>query len=143
KMMLAGRTLYGPDIQSLHSLMKTLVDKAPSADTAGERKLLDIKSEYIERVAGDLKLKRPMRVALDCGNGVGGVIAEQLFRAIGCEVDTLFCDVDGNFPNHHPDPADPDNLQDLIRHVMSTDCELGLDGDWGSCHPRHRTECPP
>lgn len=131
KMMLAGRTLYGPDIQSLHSLMKTLVDKAPSADTAGERKLLDVKSEYIERVAGDLKLKRPMRVALDCGNGVGGVIAEQLFRAIGCEVDTLFCDVDGNFPNHHPDPADPDNLQDLIRHVMSTDCELGLafDGD--------------
>src|SRR5690606_1609709 len=84
-----------------------------------------------DRVAGDLRLKRPMHIAIDCGNGVGGVLAERLFRAIGCEVDTLYCDVDGNFPNHHPDPADPANLQDLISHVRSSDCELGLafDGD--------------
>ena len=131
KMMLAGRTLYGPDIQALRTLMESISGQAPAAAQAGERKSLDIKPEYIERVANDLKLKRPMRVALDCGNGVGGVLAEQLFRAIGCEVDTLYCDVDGNFPNHHPDPADPANLQDLIQHVMSTDCELGLafDGD--------------
>ncbi|HLU00088.1 MAG TPA: phosphomannomutase/phosphoglucomutase [Burkholderiaceae bacterium] len=131
KMMLAGRTLYGPDIQALHTLMESLVDVAPQASQEGQRKPWDIKPEYVQRIVGDLKLKRPMRIALDCGNGVGGVIAEQLFRAIGCEVDTLFCDVDGNFPNHHPDPADPHNLQDLIRHVMSSDCELGLafDGD--------------
>lgn len=131
KMMLAGRTLYGPDIQALRTLMESLGGNAPENAQPGRRKPLDIKPEYIRRIVGDLKLKRPMRIALDCGNGVGGVIAEQLFRAIGCEVDTLFCEVDGTFPNHHPDPADPHNLQDLIRHVMSTDCELGLafDGD--------------
>lgn len=131
KMMLAGRTLYGPDIQAVRTLMEHLAGREPSAPRPGERKPLDIKAEYIHRVASDLKLKRPMRVALDCGNGVGGVLAEQLFRAIGCEVDTLYCDVDGDFPNHHPDPADPENLQDLIQHVRSTDCELGLafDGD--------------
>ncbi len=131
KMMLAGRTLYGPDIQALRTLMESLGENAPENAQPGQRKPLDIKPEYIRRIVGDLKLKRPMRIALDCGNGVGGVIAEQLFRAIGCEVDTLFCEVDGTFPNHHPDPADPHNLQDLIRHVMSTDCELGLafDGD--------------
>lgn len=131
KMMLAGRTLYGPDIQALQALMRQLAPHAPTAAEPGQRKPLDIKPEYVARVAGDLKLKRPMRVALDCGNGVGGVLAEELFRAIGCEVDTLYCDVDGRFPNHHPDPADPHNLQDLIRHVQSSDCELGLafDGD--------------
>lgn len=131
KMMLAGRTLYGPDIQALRTLMESLGENAPENAQPGQRRPLDIKPEYIRRIVGDLKLKRPMRIALDCGNGVGGVIAEQLFRAIGCEVDTLFCEVDGTFPNHHPDPADPHNLQDLIRHVMSTDCELGLafDGD--------------
>jgi len=131
KMMLAGRTLYGPDIQALQALMEKLNDCEPSAAEPGRRETRDVIPEYIERIAADLKLKRPMRIALDCGNGVGGVLAERLFRAIGCEVDTLYCDVDGSFPNHHPDPADPANLQDLIRHVMSTDCELGLafDGD--------------
>ena len=131
KMMLAGRTLYGPDIQALMALMETLAGCEPTAAEAGERRVLDIKPQYIERVTSDLKLKRPMRIALDCGNGVGGVLAESLFRALGCEVDTLYCDVDGRFPNHHPDPADPANLQELIQHVMSSDCELGLafDGD--------------
>lgn len=131
KMMMAGRTLYGPDIQALQGLMEKLATLPPTAAEPGRRRKRDVVPEYIERVAGDLKLQRPMKVALDCGNGVGGVLAEQLFRAIGCEVDTLYCDVDGSFPNHHPDPADPKNLQDLIRHVMTTDCELGLafDGD--------------
>jgi len=130
KMMLAGRTLYGPDIQALQTRMQELGSEAP-AEARGKRQELDITNDYVERVAGDLQLKRSMRVALDCGNGVGGVLAERLFRAIGCDVDTLYCDVDGSFPNHHPDPADPGNLQDLIRHVRSTDCELGLafDGD--------------
>lgn len=131
KMMLAGRTLYGQDIQALQALMQQLQETAPAAGTPGVRHAKDVKPEYIERIVGDLKLKRPMHIAVDCGNGVGGVLAEQLFTAIGCKVDTLYCDVDGHFPNHHPDPADPANLQDLIRHVQSTDCELGLafDGD--------------
>ena len=130
KMMLAGCTLYGPDIQTLRTVMQDLAAREP-AGPAGVRERIDIMPEYVERVAGDLRLKRPMRVALDCGNGVGGVLAERLFRAIGCEVDALYCDVDGKFPNHHPDPADPHNLEDLIRHVQSSDCELGLafDGD--------------
>src|SRR5690606_14761637 len=81
--------------------------------------------------SSDVKLSRPMKIAIDCGNGVGGVVATQLFKALGCTVDELFCDVDGTFPNHHPDPADPHNLEDLIRHVKETDCALGLafDGD--------------
>ena len=130
KMMMAGRTLYGPDIQALQALMGELAGREPTGPQ-GRRELLDVKPEYVERVAGDISLKRPMRVALDCGNGVGGILAERLFRAIGCEVDGLFCDVDGKFPNHHPDPADPVNLQDLIRHVQNSDCEIGLafDGD--------------
>lgn len=130
KIMMAGRTLYGADIKDLHTRMQALAEREP-AGPRGEREKLDVKPTYVERVTGDLHLKRPMRIAIDCGNGVGGVLAEQLFRALGCEVDTLFCDVDGHFPNHHPDPADPHNLEDLIRHVQSTDCELGLafDGD--------------
>src|SRR3546814_7966296 len=72
-----------------------------------------------------------MKIAIDCGNGVGGAVAARLFRALGCEVDELYCQVDGSFPNHHPDPADPRNLQDLIKHVKENNCELGLafDGD--------------
>ena len=130
KMMMAGRTLYGPDIQALHALMGELAGHEP-ADPQGRREALDIKPDYVERVASDIKLKRPMRVALDCGNGVGGVLAERLFRSLGCEVDTLFCDVDGTFPNHHPDPAVAANLKDLIEHVQNSDCEIGLafDGD--------------
>ncbi len=131
KIMMAGRTLYGPDIQALHALMQKLAQVAPNGRPQGARNALDVIPQYVERVAGDLAMKRPMRIAIDAGNGVGGVMAERLFRALGCEVDTLYCDVDGTFPNHHPDPADPHNLEDLIRHVQTTDCELGLafDGD--------------
>jgi len=76
-------------------------------------------------------LARPLHIAIDCGNGVGGVLAAALFRALGCTVDELYCEVDGDFPNHHPDPADPHNLHDLIAHVQASDCALGLafDGD--------------
>ncbi|MEO6985188.1 MAG: phosphomannomutase/phosphoglucomutase [Paralcaligenes sp.] len=97
----------------------------------GSRQALSLIDAYIDRISADVKLARPMKIAIDCGNGVGGAVAPQLFAALGCEVDTLFCEVDGHFPNHHPDPADPHNLQDLIRHVKNSDCELGLafDGD--------------
>lgn len=129
KMMLAGETLHGEAIQALAGIMA-----APEPVTGvapGKRTALNLVERYIGEIKASVHLQRPMRVALDCGNGIGGAVAGRLFRALGCKVDELFCDVDGSFPNHHPDPADPHNLQDLIRHVQATDCELGLafDGD--------------
>ena len=86
---------------------------------------------YIERVVSDVRLARPMKVVMDCGNGVAGAVAPALFRRLGCELVELYCDVDGNFPNHHPDPSKPENLQDVIRALRETDAEIGLafDGD--------------
>ncbi|MFM8761027.1 MAG: phosphomannomutase/phosphoglucomutase, partial [Polynucleobacter victoriensis] len=87
--------------------------------------------EYLQRIVGDVKLKRKIKISVDCGNGVGGAFAGKLFRELGCEVEELFCEVDGTFPNHHPDPAHLENLQDLIKNLQTTDNELGLafDGD--------------
>jgi len=129
KMMMAGKTLHGAGVQALKDIMRTV--EPPAGTSPGKRRPLDLAAAYIERIVSDVKLARPMKIAIDCGNGVGGSIAPRLFRALGCEVDELFCEVDGQFPNHHPDPADPHNLQDLIRHVRETDCEIGLafDGD--------------
>lgn len=128
KMMLAGRTLYGEDITTLRQDMSR--PKA-IASTPGQSEPIDIKPVYLERVTSDIKLARPMKIAIDCGNGVAGVIAASLYRELGCEVEELFCEVDGKFPNHHPDPAEPHNLQDLIKAVQESDCEIGLafDGD--------------
>ncbi|MFC4277069.1 phosphomannomutase/phosphoglucomutase [Achromobacter aloeverae] len=131
KMMLAGAALYGDGIQELRKAMEAAGGKAPAGVTPGKRRTLDLVETYLQRVVGDVKLARPMKIAIDCGNGVAGAIAPRLFRALGCEVTELFCEVDGNFPNHHPDPADPHNLEDLIRCVQTTDNEIGLafDGD--------------
>ncbi|HET6591895.1 MAG TPA: phosphomannomutase/phosphoglucomutase, partial [Xanthomonadales bacterium] len=87
--------------------------------------------DYIERIAGDIQLERPLKVVVDCGNGIGGVCAADTLRAIGAEVLPLFDEVDGNFPNHHPDPSEPENLKDLIEAVRLMDADLGLalDGD--------------
>ncbi|WP_454004387.1 phosphomannomutase/phosphoglucomutase [Alcaligenes sp. Marseille-Q7550] len=128
KMMMAGRTLHGADIQALKKRIQAGVQPAAQPGAREARDLLD---QYVAAIAERVKLARPMRIALDCGNGVGGVVAERLFKALGCDVDVLFGEVDGSFPNHHPDPAEPHNLEDLIRHVQNTDCELGLafDGD--------------
>jgi phosphomannomutase/phosphoglucomutase len=132
KIMLGGKTLHGDDIQALRQAMDALWANqgAPKA-VQGERHELNLIGTYIRRIASDIQLARPLKIAIDCGNGVGGVAAAQLFEALGCTVDTLFCDVDGHFPNHHPDPSEPANLQDLVRHVTTSDCELGLafDGD--------------
>jgi phosphomannomutase/phosphoglucomutase len=129
KMMMGGRALYGDDVQSLAAAMNGPASAA--AAPAGTRRQLDLVAGYVARVASGVKLARPMKIAIDCGNGVAGAVAPALFRALGCEVTELFCEVDGNFPNHHPDPAEPKNLQDLIKCVAETDCELGLafDGD--------------
>ncbi len=129
KMMMGGRALYGDDVQQL---AQTMNGQAPApAPEPGTRRQLDLAQTYIARVASGVKLARPMKIAIDCGNGVAGAVAPALFRALGCDVTELFCDVDGTFPNHHPDPAEPKNLQDLIKCVAETDCELGLafDGD--------------
>ncbi|HWV63457.1 MAG TPA: phosphomannomutase/phosphoglucomutase [Oxalicibacterium sp.] len=127
KMVLAGEAIYGDAIQALH---QAIVD-GKLTEGKGSYRTHDIRDAYLKRITGDVKLARPMKVAVDCGNGVAGAFAGDLYRALGCEVIELFCDVDGNFPNHHPDPAHPENLQDLIKCLQETDAEIGLafDGD--------------
>jgi phosphomannomutase len=92
---------------------------------------VDVTADYVARIVGDVRLSRPMKVVVDCGNGIAGATAPAIFRALGCEVTELFSDVDGNFPNHHPDPSKPENLNDVIHALKTTDAELGLafDGD--------------
>jgi len=128
KMMVGGVTLYGPSITSLKEEMSRPM---VLADRRGQSRPTDIVPPYIKHIVDTVKLARPMKIAIDCGNGVAGTVAGRLFRQLGCEVIELFCDVDGNFPNHHPDPAEPHNLEDLIDAVKKYDCELGLafDGD--------------
>ena len=128
KMMMGGGTLHG---EAILALRDEVAAGPVHASTPGTGTSVDILTPYLARVLGDIKLSRPMKIAIDCGNGVAGAVAPQLFRDLGCEVTELFCEVDGTFPNHHPDPADPHNLEDLIRCVQTTDCEIGLafDGD--------------
>ncbi|KAA3649548.1 MAG: phosphomannomutase/phosphoglucomutase [Proteobacteria bacterium] len=128
KMVLGGQTLFGELIQGLRQRIET-GNLARGSGTV--RQHAGIIDAYLERVIGDIRLARPMKIVIDCGNGVAGAVAPQLFRGLGCEVTELFCEVDGNFPNHHPDPSKPENLQDVIRALRDTDAELGLafDGD--------------
>ena len=127
KMVLAGETLAGDTIQSLRARIET----GNLSQGSGSYSQYDIAPEYIARIVGDIKLSRPMKITVDCGNGVAGDFAAKLYRGLGCEVTELFCEVDGNFPNHHPDPSDPHNLEDLIAALAQNDSELGLafDGD--------------
>jgi len=127
KMVIAGETLAGETIAAL----KTRIEKGDLRQGAGTYRNEDIGGRYLERIAGDVKLARPVKVAVDCGNGVAGAFAPALFRRLGCPVTELFCEVDGNFPNHHPDPSQPKNLQDLVRCLATSDNELGFafDGD--------------
>jgi len=127
KMVLGGETLAGEAIQGLRARLET----GDLVNGSGSYRTHDIADEYIRRIVSDVKLARPMKIAVDCGNGVPGAFAPKLFRAMGCEVQELFCEVDGHFPNHHPDPSVPENLQDLIVAVKSGAAEIGLafDGD--------------
>ena len=127
KMVLAGEAIYGDAIQSLyHTILKN-----DFASGNGSYRTHDIKEAYLQRIVSDVKLARPLKIAVDCGNGVAGAFAGDLYRALGCDVTELFCEVDGNFPNHHPDPAHPENLQDLIGCLREGEAEIGLafDGD--------------
>jgi len=131
KMVVAGEAIYGDAILGLRDAIAAGgLEEVPPAERGGYR-TVDLGQRYLDRVTGDVKLARPMKIAIDCGNGVAGALAPQLFRALGCEVTELFCEVDGTFPNHHPDPAHVENLQDLIRCLRETDAEIGLafDGD--------------
>ena len=136
KMMVAGVTLWGPAIQELYSLIVSgdaeAHCKAIAVAQQGKRQSHpEIVEDYVQAIVSDIRLSRPMSVAIDAGNGVAGGLAPQLLERLGCKVYPLFCEVDGNFPNHHPDPAHPENLQDLIACVKQSDAELGLafDGD--------------
>ena len=127
KMVLAGEAIYGETITALY---QRIVD-GNVEQGSGNYSQHAIAAAYLDRIVSDVKLARPMKIAIDCGNGVAGAFAGELYRRLGCEVTELFCEVDGNFPNHHPDPAHPENLQDLIRVLQTTDAEIGLafDGD--------------
>jgi phosphomannomutase len=130
KMVLAGRAIYGDEIQALRKLIET--DQGAAADgKVGVVRNVNLAAPYRDRITGDVKLARKMKIVVDCGNGVAGASAPAIFRALGCEVIELFSEVDGNFPNHHPDPSKPENLRDLMAALKSSGAELGLafDGD--------------
>ncbi|MDB5899961.1 MAG: phosphomannomutase [Ramlibacter sp.] len=129
KMVLAGRAIYGDEIQGLRQMMETSAWDQPGAP--GNVRNVNILAAYRDRIKGGIKLARPMRIVVDCGNGVAGASAPDIFRAIGCEVIEMFSEVDGNFPNHHPDPSKPENLRDLIAKLKETGADIGLafDGD--------------
>ena len=128
KMVMAGRAIYGDDIQDIRAMME---GETWALKDGGSVRTVDVTDAYQARIVSDIKLARPMKVVVDCGNGIAGATAPDIFRAIGCEVTELFSEVDGNFPNHHPDPSKPENLQDLIKALQAGDAELGLafDGD--------------
>ena len=127
KMVLAGRAIYGDDIQGL----RQRIEREDYAAGQGGLTALNVLSEYTQRIVGDCKLARPMKIVVDSGNGIPGASAPGILRALGCEVIELYSEVDGDFPNHHPDPSKPENLKDLIDAVQQHGADLGLafDGD--------------
>ena len=128
KMVMAGRAIYGEEIQQLRQIMER---ENWRMQGGGKVRQADVTQAYQERIVSDVKLARPMKIVVDSGNGIAGATAPAIFRALGCEVTELYSEVDGNFPNHHPDPSKPENLRDLIEALKSSDAELGLafDGD--------------
>ena len=129
KMVLGGQTLFGELIQALRQ--RIIDGNLVTAPVPGKLTQADVVPAYVDKIVGDVKLARPMKVVMDCGNGVAGAVAPALFKRLGCELVELFCEVDGHFPNHHPDPSKPENLADVIRALRETDAEIGLafDGD--------------
>ena len=128
KMVLGGRAIFGDDIQALKHIIE---QETWTLSSGGSVQHVEILPSYIDRIVSGIQLKRPMKIVVDSGNGIAGASAPGIFRALGCEVIELFSEVDGNFPNHHPDPSKPENLKDLIATLKATGAELGLafDGD--------------
>ena len=127
KIMLGNDTLSGEAITALHTRIKS----GKLYNGTGAWEAIDVMPDYIARITSDIKIKRPLKLVVDCGNGVAGELAPKVLRALGCEVSELFCEIDGTFPNHHPDPSQPENLEDLIHAVKEQGADLGLafDGD--------------
>jgi phosphomannomutase/phosphoglucomutase len=127
KMVIGGTTLALDAIQNL----KQRIEAGDLKHGKGERRSTDVIGAYIEKIVGDVKLARPLKIVMDCGNGVAGAVAPELFARLGCEIVPLYCEVDGNFPNHHPDPSKPENLADVIKALKETDAAIGIafDGD--------------
>ncbi|MFT5720183.1 MAG: phosphomannomutase/phosphoglucomutase [Motiliproteus sp.] len=127
KIVIQGKTLSGDAIQAL----LTRIKQQDYCTGQGTLNKISVSNEYLQRITGDVKISRPLKVVVDCGNGVAGELAPRLLRAMGCELTELYCDIDGTFPNHHPDPGKPANLQDLIAEVRVQNADVGLafDGD--------------
>jgi len=127
KIVLDGETLAAESIQDL----RVRIENNDLVSGNGDYSKKDITEMYLKRITSDITLERPMKIIVDCGNGVAGAFAPTLYRRLGCEVIEIFCEVDGTFPNHHPDPSVPENLRDVIHTLNTTDAEIGLafDGD--------------
>ena len=121
------KTISGQAIQEI----RERILKKDFSQGKGSEKNLEIKDKYLDSILNNINLERPIKLAIDCGNGAAGVIAEQVYEGMGCEVHSLYTEIDGNFPNHHPDPSNPENLKDLIKWVKEKELEVGLafDGD--------------
>ena len=128
KMVMRGRAIYGEEIQAIRRMMES---ESWSLIPGGSVRQTTVDAAYSTRIQSDIKLARPMKIVIDSGNGIAGASAPDIFRALGCEVIELYSEVDGNFPNHHPDPSKPENLRDLMAALKNSDAELGLafDGD--------------
>jgi phosphomannomutase/phosphoglucomutase len=127
KMLIAGNTLYGDGIKALYHM----IAEGRVSNGEGRHIEKDMVPEYLDTIVNDIKLDKPLNIAIDCGNGVAGVLATELFTRLGCNVTELFCEVDGTFPNHHPDPSKPENLIDLQNAMKQNALDIGLafDGD--------------
>ncbi|MDU0810604.1 MAG: phosphomannomutase/phosphoglucomutase [Burkholderia sp.] len=127
KMVLLGKAIYGEKVQELY---QRIINERFELGS-GVYEQINISDDYIDRIVSDVKLVRPIKIVVDTGNGVAGKLAPRLFKALDCKFIELFTDINGYFPNHHPDPANPKNLQEVIRALKETDAEVGLafDGD--------------
>jgi phosphomannomutase / phosphoglucomutase len=127
KMLIDGNTLHGDGITALYHM----IIEGRVKNGEGTHNEQNVVPDYLDTIVNDIKLEKPLNIAVDCGNGVAGVLATELFTRLGCKVTELFCDVDGNFPNHHPDPSKPENLVDLQNAIKENALDLGLafDGD--------------
>ena len=127
KMVIANKTLSGVEIQAL----KKRITQNDLKTGKGSYRTASIEDQYVDYIINDVAIAQPLKIVIDCGNGVAGMIAPRLFTELGCDVVPLYCDVDGNFPNHHPDPSEAKNLRDLIARVQEVGADLGIafDGD--------------
>jgi len=127
KIVIAGETLSGEAVQDI----RRRLERGDLLQGEGMRSEQDVLPDYLGRITEEFRLALPLKVVLDCGNGVAGAVAPALLQVLGCEVIKLYCEVDGSFPNHHPDPSKPENLQALVAEVKAQRADVGvaLDGD--------------